>query len=291
MQLQPQSKALTYPHGSAFRLTPAGQTLLSRRIRLLCARRTPGPEITKILNRELGLDRNLDYYWKRAKQLDLEWTAAERIGRPGHRVTPVELLPADERHCKFCGKDRLPALYVLNKLPPMLCDNHCCPECGVKLEVHEVPKKAADEVEARYWAHPFPMPPRKCLNPKCGVEFVPKDRRKPHQEGCSRPCTQIISTRRWEMDHPAEAKELQQRSSQNRQEKVEQARILDQLSNKPVAWRRIVPLFLINRDLSNAQAQDLAGIKPSERLSRSAMNRVRIFAGVRGPQGRPAQKL
>ncbi|MGA7795887.1 MAG: hypothetical protein WCA19_22875, partial [Candidatus Acidiferrales bacterium] len=73
--------------------------------------------------------------------------------------------------------------------------------------------------------------------------------------------------------------------------KLEQARILDELSNKPVPWRRIVPLLLINRDLSNAQAQDLAGIKPSERLSRSAMNRVRIFAGVRGLQGRRAQKL
>jgi hypothetical protein len=73
--------------------------------------------------------------------------------------------------------------------------------------------------------------------------------------------------------------------------KLEQARILDQLGTKPVPWRRIVPLLLINRDLSNTQAQDLAGIKPSERLSRSAMNRVRIFAGVRGPQGRPTQKL
>jgi hypothetical protein len=120
---------------------------------------------------------------------------------------------------------------------------------------------------------------------------VPANKKNPHQEGCSRPCTQIISVRRWEKNHPERALDLQRRSSRNRQEKVEQTRILNHLSNKPLAWRRIVPLLLINRDLSNIQAQDLAGIKPGERLSRSAMNRVRIFAGVRGPQGRPAGKL
>jgi endogenous inhibitor of DNA gyrase (YacG/DUF329 family) len=67
------------------------------------------------------------------------------------------------------------------------------------------------------------MPPRKCLNPKCGVEFVPTNKKNPHQEGCSKRCTQIISVRRWEKNHPEKALDLQQRSSQNRQRKVKLA--------------------------------------------------------------------
>jgi uncharacterized lipoprotein YmbA len=96
------------------------------------------------------------------------------------------------------------------------------------------------------------------------------------------------------IENPTRRQQVSEQSKHmwaDRAAKLEQARILNQLSNKPVPWRRIVPLLLINRNLSNAQAQDLAGIKPNERLSRSAMNRVRIFAGVRGLQGRPAQKL
>lgn len=268
--------------------------MLNRRWAQLSSRNMSGLELTELtekLNREFGLNWTRGTYWHRAKRLRLKWAPVERIGRPGHRVTPIDLLPADQRRCKFCGKDRKLEPYSLSKVRHVyLCENRCCPECGGKLEVHEVLSKITGKVEARYWAHALPLAPRKCLNPNCGTEFVPKDKRSPHQKGCSTSCTQIISTRSWEMSHPTEVKELQQRSSQNRKEKVEQARILNRLSNKPLAWRRIVPLLLINRDLSNAQAQDLAGIKPSERLSRSAMNRVRIFAGVRGPQGRPAGK-
>jgi hypothetical protein len=72
---------------------------------------------------------------------------------------------------------------------------------------------------------------------------------------------------------------------------LKEASILGGLKSKPLAWRLIVPLLRIDHDLGNVEVQDLAGNKPSERLSRSAMNRVRIYCEVRGPQGRPARKL
>jgi hypothetical protein len=76
-----------------------------------------------------------------------------------------------------------------------------------------------------------------------------------------------------------------------RRDLQEEARIIEGLKSKPLAWRRIVPLLRLDHNLGNTEVQDLAGIKPSERLSRSAMNRVRIYCKVRGPQGRRARKL
>jgi hypothetical protein len=75
-----------------------------------------------------------------------------------------------------------------------------------------------------------------------------------------------------------------------RSAKLTEGEILEGLKSKPLKWRLIVPLLRIDQDLGNVEVQDLAGIKPSERLSRSSMNRLRIFAEVRGPQGRPARR-
>jgi hypothetical protein len=206
--------------GSAIAEKPESLTTsLKRRLRQLCSRRTPGPVVTEILNRELGLSRNLDSYWKLAKREGLKWTQAGRIGRPGHRAIPIELLPEDQRRCKFCGKDRRLVPYVLSKARHVfLCENRCCPECGGKLEVHEVLNKAG-KVEARHWAHTLPLPPRNCS--VCGVEFRPENIRQCHKKTCSDSCMRIAATRNWEKNHPAEAKDLARRSSRNRQKLVQ----------------------------------------------------------------------
>jgi len=64
-------------------------------------------------------------------------------------------------------------------------------------------------------------------------------------------------------------------------------KILADLSSKPAPWRKIVPLLRINPNLSNEQAQTLAGTS----LSSSAMNRVRQYAGVPGRKGQPRKRL
>jgi hypothetical protein len=107
----------------------------------------------------------------------------------------------------------------------MLCENRCCPTCGGKLEVHEVLNNVTGQVEARYWAHALPLPLRNCSH--CGVEFRPERIQNAHQERC-KAHRQIGATRQWEKNHPAEAKALQQRSSQNRQRKVKLAEELVQ---------------------------------------------------------------
>ena len=176
------------------RLTAAESKLLKRRLTQLCKKGIPGPEITKRLNREFELNRNLGSYWRLAKyHLHFEWPRAVRVGRPGHRATSPELPPENERHCKHCGKLRVAVLYqVLSKGgQAFLCENKCCPGCGGKLEVHEVRNKTTGVVEAHFWAHALPLPARNCK--VCDKEFTPKNIKQAHQQNCARDHTQIFS--------------------------------------------------------------------------------------------------
>jgi hypothetical protein len=93
-------ESLTKPHGSAIRLTPAGETRLRQRMRRLCAQQTPGPELTEKLNQEFHLNWSLQAYFQRAKVWRFTWTAASRAGR---RSTPTEFLPEERREA--CYKD------------------------------------------------------------------------------------------------------------------------------------------------------------------------------------------
>ncbi len=70
--------------------------------------------------------------------------------------------------------------------------------------------------------------------------------------------------------------------------KAMEARVLPlDLISKPDEWKKLVPLLKLDPTLSNSEAQGIAGTK----LSLPAMNRVRRYAGVPGPKGRPARKM
>ena len=77
-------------------------------------------------------------------------------------------------------------------------------------------------------------------------------------------------------------------SSMWEERKAIEARALPpDLATKPDDWKKLVPLLKLDRTLSNSEAQAIAGTK----LSLPAMNRVRRYAGVPGPKGRPAKKM
>ena len=62
---------------------------------------------------------------------------------------------------------------------------------------------------------------------------------------------------------------------------AKEAKILRALNSKPLSWRRIVPLLLIDRELSNEEVQNLAGLENS-RPDKETMRRIRAFCGVSG---------
>jgi hypothetical protein len=213
---------LTKRHGTTRRLTRAEAALLDQRLAELCAQGTPGPELTKTLNREMGLKKTLYYYLARAKRRGLRWTRAVRVGRPGHRLRPVELSPEDERRCKHCGDVRVPVLYQLFSKPgqALLCENKCCPipTCPEKLEVHEVLNKATGKVDARFWAHALPLHPRSCS--VCGKEFTPANIKQAHKMTCSDPCMHIFATRNWQKSHLEQVREQNKQGGRRRQANV-----------------------------------------------------------------------
>src|ERR1039458_124525 len=127
MQLQVQSNALTYLHGSTLRLTPAGETKLKRRMRQLCAQGTPGPELRKILNQEFDLSWSFSAYFQRAQGWGFTWTAALRAGI---RLTPAEFLSEDQQSA--CYEDPAYDARKVSLAQPWSSDLHAPKNSGPK---------------------------------------------------------------------------------------------------------------------------------------------------------------
>jgi hypothetical protein len=193
------------------RLTAAESVLLNRRITELCAQRTSGPDLTAILNQEMGVNWSIRSYAARVRRHGQVWT-----------------MKRQHRTCQFQGDG------CRRTFEPKANDKYC-----------DVCKKAAER-ENRH-------------------AYTAKN-------------LSSIS-------------EIRRKYEERRRKLVASGEILAALRSKPLFWRLIVPHLLLDPDLSNRKVQELAGIKPTEALSRAAMNRLRRFCGVRGKQGGIRRKL
>jgi hypothetical protein len=91
---------LTKLHGNAKRLTSHGERKLKALMTRLCSLGTPGPQLVRICNREIGLGWTLQGYFRRANEWDIQWHPMPRSGIQ-HPLT--EFLTDDQR--RACWED------------------------------------------------------------------------------------------------------------------------------------------------------------------------------------------
>jgi hypothetical protein len=206
-------------------------------------------------------------------------------------IRPPVTLPL----CAYCGKVRRPVPYAfVGEYGQLICENHCCPTCGNKLELHKGKSR-----RGWYWRHAQPLSVRRCAI--CAEDFRPNIK-KPHSDTCSR-CSPAARSKRWKLAHLDQVREADLIAAKRRTERVRFAKQFPPDWDEWPIDRRIIGVELLReKHISN---EDLGERLDSSRLLRcphadsweralsgpknGSKRAINLISEIRKRLGRPAK--